>query len=203
MGPELLEPELFGFKDSRPTKQSDSYALGMVILEVLSGQTPFPLCKEFTVMRKVIGGERPGRPQEAEGIWFTDGLWGTLEQCWSPQPKDRPTIEAVLEHLEQVSVVWQPLPPSEDDGAETDTDEESSSTGSDPGMFPQSITSPRVTLKDKVPGTWVPPHLSLPTGSLTQGPPDGVAIENAKTSEGAVQELSETSTSTDVLLGYH
>ena len=35
MSPELLLPELFGGSaDSRPTKQSDCYALGMVIYEV-------------------------------------------------------------------------------------------------------------------------------------------------------------------------
>ena len=34
MGPELLDPELFGVQGDRPTRQSDCYALGMVIYEV-------------------------------------------------------------------------------------------------------------------------------------------------------------------------
>jgi serine/threonine protein kinase len=34
MSPELLDPELFGVQDDRPTRQSDCYALGMVIYEV-------------------------------------------------------------------------------------------------------------------------------------------------------------------------
>jgi len=34
MSPELLDPEKFGMKDYRPTKQSDCYALGMVVYEV-------------------------------------------------------------------------------------------------------------------------------------------------------------------------
>ena len=37
MSPELLDPEMFGVPESegdRPTKQSDCYALGMVIYEV-------------------------------------------------------------------------------------------------------------------------------------------------------------------------
>jgi len=37
MSPELLHPEMFGMPESennRPTRQSDCYALGMVIYEV-------------------------------------------------------------------------------------------------------------------------------------------------------------------------
>ena len=34
MSPELLNPEMFGKSDDRPTKQSDCYALGMVVYEV-------------------------------------------------------------------------------------------------------------------------------------------------------------------------
>ena len=34
MSPELLDPERFEITDCRPTKQSDCYALGMVIYEV-------------------------------------------------------------------------------------------------------------------------------------------------------------------------
>ena len=37
MSPELLYPEKFGGSDGRPTKQSDCYALGMVVYEVLTG----------------------------------------------------------------------------------------------------------------------------------------------------------------------
>ena len=40
MSPELLGPDQFGFNDSRLTKESDCYALGMVIYEVRSGQVP-------------------------------------------------------------------------------------------------------------------------------------------------------------------
>ena len=34
MSPELLDPEMFGLDNNRPTKQSDCYALGMVVYEV-------------------------------------------------------------------------------------------------------------------------------------------------------------------------
>ena len=110
MSPELLYPDLFGFKDSRPTKESDCYALGMVVLEVLSGQRPFASDQDFTVMRKVMGGERPGRPEGPEGVWFTSSLWGMLEQCWAIPPESRPSIDTVLQSLERVSGTWEPPP---------------------------------------------------------------------------------------------
>ena len=114
MSPELLYPEHFNLKESRPTDASDCYALGMVIIEVLSGRAPYGQFKEFIVMRMVLEGTHPER---LETLWFTDDLWRILEQCWSQQPEDRPTIEAVLEYLGQVVTTWRPLPPvAEDSG---------------------------------------------------------------------------------------
>ena len=115
MSPELLNPDLFGFKDSRPTKESDCYALGMVVLEVLSGRPPFASDKDFVVMRKIMDGERPGRPEGPEGASFTDDLWGMLQLCWATQPDGRPSVEDVLVCLERVSRAWEP-PPHEVDG---------------------------------------------------------------------------------------
>ena len=116
MSPERLDPKRFGFKDGRPTKKSDCYALGMVILEVLSGQVPFTRdYNDLMVMNKVLQGEHPGRPQGERGIWLGDDLWATLQLCWSLRPKDRPTIEAVSECLEGVSEGWKPLPPNTHD----------------------------------------------------------------------------------------
>ena len=118
MSPELIDPERFGSKGSRPTKKSDCYALGMVIYEVLSGQAPFAPYNGFTVMRKVTEGERPGRPEGVEGVWFTDDLWGMLKRCWMPQPGSRPSIDAVLECLGPVSRAWKPQPSQIDKGVE-------------------------------------------------------------------------------------
>ena len=101
MSPELLYPQRFGFKDARPRMESDYYALGMVILEVLSGQAPYAYCKEVVVIGKVVDGKIPERP---EATWFTDELWEILEECWSSKAKDRPSVQTILECLERVSL---------------------------------------------------------------------------------------------------
>ena len=103
MSPELFYPDHTGLKDTRPTKQSDCYALGMVIYEVLSGQAPFTPFHSCIVIRKVIDGERPKRPKGAGGARFTNDLWRTLNLCWATEPQRRPSAVVVLECLERVS----------------------------------------------------------------------------------------------------
>ena len=147
MSPELLDPDRFGLGDSRPTKHSDCYALGMAILEVLTGKPPFPDCSGLVVMRKVIEGERPGRPQGEEGVWLIDDLWEMLEQCWSPHPERRPIIDAILQCLEQGSTAWQPLPLDSDGSVQSDSNDQSHSTSSldssiDPSMLLHLVLNP-------------------------------------------------------------
>jgi len=139
MGPELLHPDHFGLKSSRRTVKSDCYALGMVIYEVLAGQAPLAQYNKYIVPGKIIDGERPGRPQGAEGVWFADDLWGTLEECWLPHPRDRPNVEAVLECLQRASTAREPLPPGADNDIQTNDEDESCSTVSYPCTFLHSI----------------------------------------------------------------
>ena len=147
MSPELLDPDRFGLGDGRPTKHSDCYALGMVILEVLTGEPPFPNCSGFVVMRKVIEGECPGRPQGEDRVWFTDNLWEMLRQCWSPQPERRPTINAILQCLEQGSMAWKPLPPDSDGHIQSESDNQlhfplSHDSSINPSMFLHLVLNP-------------------------------------------------------------
>ena len=128
MSPELIAPQRFGLKSSRPTESSDCYALGMVIYETISGNLPFHEDTDLTVFVKVLEGERPPR-----GAKFRDGLWRMLEQCWGSQPNNRPTIGEVLRCLEMFSNSSEPFSPEVDEGVERDVDDWDSTNGS-PGV---------------------------------------------------------------------
>lgn len=125
MSPERLDPQKFGitFKGDQPTKESDVYALGMVIFEVLSGHIPFEGIEGHRVVVMVVNGKLPERPIGPEGVWFTDELWKMLQLCWKSERADRPSIENVLDLLGQISSTWTPPPLQADKGVELDGDD--------------------------------------------------------------------------------
>ena len=131
MSPELFDPGKFGLSESFPTKESDCYALGMVIYEVLSGSVPFASYKEVVVISKVLEGHRPERPTND----FTDGIWEVVQRCWEPQPHDRIDARTALLGLEgDPTPLWlsSDLP---DGDVETGSDAQSDTPARNSSMF--------------------------------------------------------------------
>ena len=67
MSPELLDPDRFGITDSRPTKQSDCYALGMVIYEVRASAIILYKWSDLYTIRSFPGMFLIGRSQTKAG----------------------------------------------------------------------------------------------------------------------------------------
>ena len=122
MSPELLDPIHFGSEG--PTRESDCYALGMVVYEVselrslrlfptyppkvLTGLQPFHHMRAFSPMAAVLRGQCPERPLDAGSLGFTDTLWGLLQLCWSELSSDRPTAVQLLDNISVASPAWVP-----------------------------------------------------------------------------------------------
>ena len=80
----------------------------MVIYETISGRLLFRKYYTVTVFTKVLKGERPSRTAS-----FTDSLWKVLEWCWDRRPDTRPSIEDVLQCLQQEKALPLPGPDAE------------------------------------------------------------------------------------------
>ncbi|KAF9789248.1 kinase-like domain-containing protein, partial [Thelephora terrestris] len=107
MSPELLVPEQFGASDDRPTKKSDCYALGMVVYEVLSGNSPYRHIKcEELLMNAIMNGYRPKKPETAESLGFTNELWRSLQRCWLADASARPDVRTMLSHINHAAWLW-------------------------------------------------------------------------------------------------
>lgn len=144
MGPELFYPNDFGLPRFQLTKESDCYAFGMVVYEVLSGKVPFGDLKQpWQIPMAVHKGARPSMP---DGTFpgMTE-LWNIAQECWSPKPWDRPTFLTVVEKLDTFATMEGVTPfalreprPMQVKGQQTDTTTEwqAPSTGEMTNLVP-------------------------------------------------------------------
>ncbi|KAF8596176.1 WD40 repeat-like protein [Ceratobasidium sp. AG-I] len=105
MAPELL---LSSDDDGNPTAnrtmQTDIYALGMTILEIISGNVPYVEYKnESGIYRALDKKKPPNRPKELllpeeRG----EQMWSLLLQCWDHDPTARPEASVVLRLLQTI-----------------------------------------------------------------------------------------------------
>lgn len=125
MSPELLDSSRFGSK-GRPTRESDCYALGMLIYEVrrlhssrrplinrsqvLTGLRPFYYLHSYSPVLAVVRGERPEKPRDAEALGFSNRLWELVQWCWNESSSARPTARHLYDYLSRASPAWVPPP---------------------------------------------------------------------------------------------
>ena len=99
MAPELLFPAKFGLSKEVPSKEADVYVFGMTVYQVLTGKWPFFPRRETEVMLAVVSGERPPKPENAEGTGMTEVVWELLRECWREDRTTRPSISNILKIL--------------------------------------------------------------------------------------------------------
>jgi hypothetical protein len=97
MAPELMYPEKFGFtgkyRKRLPSRSTDTYALGMTILEVSTPASPLPCISTLSnslgrlspdaVHSMVSPGNLPSRSKFSKENGQTDRLQGFLTDCGS------------------------------------------------------------------------------------------------------------------------
>ena len=66
---------------------------------MLTGLMPFHSLRDTEISYKVIQGERPVVPANADVVGISEELWRLLARCWHADSTQRPRIGEILQHL--------------------------------------------------------------------------------------------------------
>ncbi|KAG8723968.1 hypothetical protein FRC09_000935 [Ceratobasidium sp. 395] len=101
MAPELLLSDEDDEIAARRTNQTDVYALGMTLLEIVTGRVPY---FEYKVDRAIIRAlDRKQVPNCPKEFMYENGranwMWLLLQTCWDHDPKVRPAAFSIHNRL--------------------------------------------------------------------------------------------------------
>ncbi|KAG1763577.1 kinase-like protein, partial [Suillus placidus] len=91
MAPELLVLEHEDGSPTRPSEQSDIFSFGGIMLQVLTNKIPYYyLPNDAAIILAMHKSEKPSRSRYPV---LLEKHWEFIEQCWSTDPRDRPSTE--------------------------------------------------------------------------------------------------------------
>ncbi|KAJ8582136.1 kinase-like protein [Rhizopogon salebrosus TDB-379] len=98
----LTAPEFFEDPENEdslppPKPETDIYSIGCIMLQVMTGRTPYadvPSVHQVTV--SIIQGRKPGRPSSPH---IEDSFWDFIQKCWGDL-RHRPSAVEVLSFLQ-------------------------------------------------------------------------------------------------------
>eukprot|EP00658_Telonema_sp_P-2_P076448 TRINITY_DN6691_c0_g1_i2.p1 TRINITY_DN6691_c0_g1~~TRINITY_DN6691_c0_g1_i2.p1 ORF type:complete len:581 (-),score=76.30 TRINITY_DN6691_c0_g1_i2:314-2056(-) len=109
--PELIQASRAGENYKAYGASVDVYSFGIVLWEIAMRRLPYSQVKyNLQVEKDVVDGKRPtsypGCSPPGKLYWHPFGTpWTILmEECWSQNPSDRPSMEAVVERLERIAL---------------------------------------------------------------------------------------------------
>ncbi|TDL14288.1 kinase-like protein [Rickenella mellea] len=111
MAIELVKPRSQSTDNTNPstnvaeqTKESDVWAFGMVVYELLTKSHPFAGIPDIQVLIIVVGGGLPNPPRDIKNRPPIDqSLWELCKRCWNKEPSLRPTMSSIVAELKKKS----------------------------------------------------------------------------------------------------
>ncbi|KAG8956875.1 hypothetical protein FRC03_010754, partial [Tulasnella sp. 419] len=93
--------ELFSNTRGHKSRASDVWALGALVLEILTGKIPFHRQADVTVVRAITRGKVPS-PEDYEELSIDHPLWKLFSGCWQWWPERRPSVNQFVEFIRNI-----------------------------------------------------------------------------------------------------
>ncbi|CAE6386212.1 unnamed protein product, partial [Rhizoctonia solani] len=200
--PEILQEE------TKLTAEGDVYALGMTILEAITGTIPYAELAEPVVLTRILTGARPTRheqhfPHDDEQASI---LWELLMSCWESDPLERPIPTEIANKLRVISL-----------GIQNDNINEAMSTGLSSthapavlGMLAHNLeassTNPEVTLGEShTPTTHQPDESQIMPSTATAQPTAAIRRTRftSRAARGIFHDIASTTAARTLMNEWH
>ncbi|KAL9666091.1 hypothetical protein QQ045_000413 [Rhodiola kirilowii] len=99
-----MAPELLNGTSSKVSEKVDVFSFGIVMWEILTGEEPYADMHCGAIIGGIVKNTlRPPIPQRCDTEWKN-----LMEQCWSPDPEERPSFTEIANKLRIMLVALQP-----------------------------------------------------------------------------------------------
>lgn len=104
--PEILQT-LLATGEVTATPQGDAWAMGMVLVELLTKYRPWRDLRHIDIRNSILAHEEPKR-MNCGSLWMSEDAWGLVKRCTACRPEDRPSMEDVAKELRRLADAYAP-----------------------------------------------------------------------------------------------
>ncbi|XP_043720565.1 uncharacterized protein LOC122668077 [Telopea speciosissima] len=101
-----MAPELLNGSSSRVSEKVDVFSFGIAMWEILTGEEPYANMHCGAIIGGIVNNTlRPPIPERCDPEWRK-----LMQECWSPEPAERPSFTEITDRLRHMSMALQTKP---------------------------------------------------------------------------------------------